>query len=211
MSWSHWSVSDLDTLDIMPSSHLFCNFKSPLCVYLSSPIVLVRPVSTCWLQYPCEWDPLCQRVCYVIIRRVMRPGHCDNNNFPALSPNNPLRHGADTQEMGTEWRKWANERGEMWGVDQSEGLVKQWKLWVDIRQHPCYPPLSNINIVWTVVKLLQLPRSLGINKTGRCPLVMEMNGQWNWTTMVNGGHYTSLYQTQRAIRMYRGPGHFNWW
>ena len=77
----------------------------------------------------------------------------------------------------TVWRKSANEKGELGGVDQSEGLVNQWKLWVDIRQHPCYPPLSNINIVWTVVKLLQLPRSLGINKTGRCPLVMVMNGQ----------------------------------
>ena len=146
MSWSHWCVFDLDTLDIMPSSHLFCNFKSPLCMYLSSPIVLVRLVSTCCLQYIHVNGIHCVSECVMSSSGgVMRPGHCDNNNFPALSPNNPLRHGADTQEMGTVRRKSANERGVPGGVDQSEGLVKQWKLWVDIRQHPCYPPLSNIN------------------------------------------------------------------
>ena len=114
-------------------------------------------------------------------------GHCDNNNFPCaavLSPNNPLRHGADTQETGEEWRESANERGELDRVTNQRGWCTYGNYgWIS-DNIPSYTPLSNINIVWTVVKLLQLPRSLGINKAGRCPQLREMNGQWNWTMVV---------------------------
>ena len=145
----------------------FCNFiSSTVCEYLSSPIVLVRLVPTCLLQYPCEWDPLCQWVCYVIIR-VMRPGHCDNNNFPApVLCYHPITHSG----MGWTLRKWgqsgenqwsANKKGELGCVDQSESWVHQGKLWVDIRQHPQLPTLGQHQHCLDSGKTLQLPRSLG--------------------------------------------------
>ena len=158
-------------------------------MYLSSPIVLVRLVSTCCLQYIHVNGIHCVSECVMSSSGgVMRPGHCDNNNFPALSPNNPLRHGADTQEMGTVWRK-AAMRGECWPIRRlGEGVeimggYQTTSLLPTLVQHQL--------IVWTVVKLLQLPRSLGHLAS------IKLGGvHWSWRWMDNGTgqQWWSLHQ-----------------
>ena len=108
----------------------------------------------------------------------------------------------------------ANQRAEGGGVDQSEGWVHRWKLWVDIRQHPQLPALVQHQhcLVDSGKTFTTAPVtwSLGINKLGG---VHKSGSRDEWTMKLdNGGHYSSLYQTQRAIRIYRGPGHLlNWW
>ena len=50
----------LDVIEVFIHQVLQLYILHTVCEYLSSPIVLVRLVPTCLLQYPCEWDPLCQ-------------------------------------------------------------------------------------------------------------------------------------------------------
>ena len=92
--------------------------------------------------------------------------------------------------MGTQWRQSsANKKTELGHVDQSEGRVHQWKLWVDIRQHPQLPTLDQHQHCLESGKTFttaSVTWSLGINKTGRSPQA-QMNGH-------DPGQWMSLHQ-----------------
>ena len=139
--------------------------------------------------------------------RVIRPGHCHNNNFPCYHPITRSGMGR-TPGNGDTVETSANQRaeGEVLTNQRAECIHGNYG-WIS-DNIPSYPPLSNTNMVWTVVKLLRLPRSLGHLASIKLGGVHELGSRDEWTMKLdNGGHYTSLYQTQRAIRIYRGPGH----
>ena len=162
-------------------------------MYLSSPIVLVRLVSTCCLQYIHVNGIHCVSECVMSSSGgVMRPGHCDNNNFPALSPNNPLRHGAGTSGNGDSVEKisqWEGGAGWCWPI---RGLGEGVEIMGGYQTTSLLPTLVQHQlIVWTVVKLLQLPRSLGHLAS------IKLGGvHWSWRWMDNetGQQWWSLHQ-----------------
>ena len=102
----------------------------------------------------------------------------------------PITHSG----MGRTPRKWGQcgekqpMRGESWVVLTNQRAW--WRSgnygWISDNipvTHPC-PTSTHCLDSGKTFTTASVTWSLGINKTGRCPLVMEMNGQWNWTTMV---------------------------
>ena len=157
-------------------------------MYLSSPIVLVRLVCTCCLQYIHVNGIHCVSEC------VMSSSGESWDLATAITTISLRYHPITHSGMGRTLRKWGqsgeNEpmRGESWVV-----LTNQRAWWSSGNYgwisdnipvtHPC-PTSTHCLDSGKTFTTASVTWSLGINKTGRCPLVMEMNGQWNWTTMV---------------------------
>ena len=158
-------------------------------MYLSSPIVLVRLVSTCCLQYIHVNGIHCVSEC------VMSSSGESWDLATAITTISLRYHPITHSGMGRTPRKWGQcwekqpMRGECWPI---RGLGEAVEIMGGYQTTSLLPTLVQHQlIVWTVVKLLQLPRSLGHLAS------IKLGGvHWSWRWMDNGTgqQWWSLHQ-----------------